>query len=163
MFNYDPIKPLFGGKLTQTQVDGIESILKATKSLPKNHRAYLLATVFHETNKTMKPIYEIGGKSYFNKYEPNTKIGKMLGNIKTGDGYMFRGRGYVQITGRHNYERASQELGINLIANPDLALDPNVAAEILVKGCTEGWFTGKKLSNYASYLDMRRVVNGLVS
>jgi predicted chitinase len=153
-------KDLFGGKMTQGQVNGVETLLAATNGLDIRERAYLLATAFHETAFTMQPIAEYGKHSYFDKYEPNTKIGIRLGNTRPGDGFLFRGRGYVQITGRANYLRASQKLGVDLVAMPDGALNPDLAARILVKGCTEGWFTGKKLSDYGDYVNMRRVVNG---
>jgi hypothetical protein len=153
-------KEIFGGKMTPGQVNGIETLLAATDGLDIGDRAYLLATSFHETAHTMQPITEYGPRKYFDKYEPNTAIGRRLGNARPGDGYLFRGRGYVQITGRANYLRASQKLGVDLIINPDAALNPEVAARILVKGCSDGWFTGKKLSDYSDYVNMRRVVNG---
>jgi len=157
---FDTIRPLFGGSMTQAQVDGCETLLAATASLPLDHRAYLLATSYHETAHTMQPITEYGQRSYFNKYEPGTKIGKSLGNTQPGDGYRYRGRGYVQITGRSNYAKAGSKLGVDLLGNPEAALNPDVAARILVRGCAEGWFTGKKLADYPDYVGMRRVVNG---
>lgn len=160
---YDAVRPLFGGSLTQKQVDGLEALLAATAGLPVTHRAYLLATAKHETADTMQPIVEYGGRKYFDKYDTG-KLAKTLGNTPEadGDGYVYRGRGYVQITGRSNYEKASQALDLDLIGNPDLALQPTVAAQILVRGCTEGWFTGRKLADYlpGSYRDARQVVNG---
>jgi hypothetical protein len=48
----------------------------------------------------------------------------------------------------------------DLIGYPDRALNAALAAKILVVGCTGGWFTGKKLSDYPDYVNMRRVVNG---
>ena len=161
------MKPFFDtireslGALRQDQVSGMQAILAATEKLPLHERAYLLATAWHETAFTMQPILERGTTRYFDKYEPNTRIGKRLGNTRPGDGFIFRGRGYVQITGRANYQRASEELGVDLVAHPDDALKPEVAALILVRGCTEGWFNGKKLSDYGDYLNMRRVVNGM--
>ena len=157
---FDTIRPMFGGAMTQAQVDGCETLLAATGNLPIRHRAYLLATAYHETAQTMQPITEYGPKSYFMKYEPGTKIGKNLGNTQPGDGFRFRGRGYVQITGRANYAKAAGKLGVDLIGNPEAALNPDLAARILVRGCTEGWFTSKKLSDYQKFKDMRRVVNG---
>jgi putative chitinase len=151
---------LFGGTLTAKQVEGIEFLLSVTEGLSLPHRAYLLATVFHETKATMQPIFERGRRAYFDKYEPNTPIGRDLGNTRPGDGYLFRGRGYVQITGRANYRKASERLGIDLVAFPDEALKPEIAAKILVRGCLEGWFTGQKLADHDSYAEMRRVVNG---
>jgi hypothetical protein len=150
----------FGGKLNADQVTGVEFLLAATEGLSLPHRAYLLGTVFHETAATMQPIFERGRRAYFDKYEPGTKIGRDLGNTRPGDGFLFRGRGYVQITGRANYRKASERLGIDLVVFPDEALKPEIAAKILVRGCLEGWFTGQKLADFDSYADMRRVVNG---
>ncbi len=160
---YAKVRTLFGGSLKQSQVDGIEAILAATENLPISYRAYLLATTKHETANTMQPITEYGGVKYFDKYDTG-KLAADLGNTpaKDGDGYRFRGRGYVMITGYSNYFKASNKLRLDLIGNPDLALQPTVSAMILVKGCTEGWFTSKKLSDYlpGDYVNARRVVNG---
>ncbi len=56
------------------------------QGLLRNQCAYVLATAYHETAHTMKPIYERGGKAYFNKYDAGTAIGKRLGNTVKGDG-----------------------------------------------------------------------------
>ena len=153
-------KNIAGGRLTPGQVGGLDALLAATQGLDVRHRAYLLATAWHETAFTMQPIIERGSRRYFDKYEPGTRIGRDLGNTRSGDGFLYRGRGYVQITGRRNYLRASQELENDFVSYPDRALNPALAAKILVVGCTEGWFTGKKLSDYPDYVNMRRVVNG---
>lgn len=159
---------LFGGTLTQPQVDGINAILAAwERSGDGDDRklAYLLATAKHETANTMQPITEYGGRSYFNKYEPGTKIGKALGNSNVGDGFRFRGRGYVQLTGRFNYRNAGIKMDADLITDPDKALKPDIAGVALVRGSLEGWYTGKKLGDYISaaksdYINARRVING---
>lgn len=160
---WNAIRHMFGGALKQSQVNGIETILAASDGLPIGHRAYLLATAKHETADTMQPITEYGGRKYFDKYDTG-KLAKALGNTseKDGDGYLYRGRGYVQITGRANYAKAAGKLGVDLIANPEAALNPDIAAQILVRGCSEGWFTGKKLSDYPpdDFRNARRVVNG---
>lgn len=88
-----------------------------------------------------------------------------LGNTQPGDGQRFKGRGYVQITGRSNYTKWSQRLGIDLINNPGLASDPAIAAKILVLGMRDGSFTGVGLSNYINgskqdFFNARRIVNG---
>lgn len=159
---FNAVRPMFG-KLKQSQVDGLNALLRATESLPITHRAYLLATAFHETAKTMQPITEYGPRSYFSKYDTG-RLASALGNTPQadGDGYTYRGRGYVQITGRRNYAKASEALGVDFVGNPDLALRPDYAARILVLGCSEGWFTGRKLEDYlpGDYVGARRVVNG---
>lgn len=159
---YDSLRASFG-PLKQNQVDGIEHLLKATEGLPLAHRAYILATAWHETGPTssdlhMTPRREIWGPTTAQKgYEGR----KDLGNTEPGDGKRFAGRGYVQITGRHNYTKASAVVMRDLVNNPDLALDPDLAAKIMVNGMTQGWFTGKRLSDFQSYVNMRRVVNGM--
>jgi len=161
---YANVRPMFGGSLSQSQVNGIEALIAATDALPITHRAYILATAKHETGDTMQPITEYGGRKYFDKYDTG-KLAKALGNTPgaDGDGFLYRGRGYVQITGRANYAKAGGWLKLDLIAEPDLALQPTVAAQIIVRGCSAGWFTGKKLSDYlpGDYVNARRVVNGV--
>ena len=145
---FNTLAPLFP-RMSAKQREGIIVLVNATRSLPISHRAYLLATAYHETAFTMQPITEYGGVRYFDKYDTG-KLAAALGNTPQadGDGYFFRGRGYVQITGRANYQKAGQKLKIDLVNNPDLALDPRIAADILVRGSTEGWFTGKSLNDY---------------
>lgn len=158
------VRPLFGGSLSQEQVDGINTILAGFDQHgdgSTRHLAYLLATAKLETAHTMQPITERGAKAYFNQYEPSTDKGKALGNAQPGDGYRYRGRGFVQITGKANYRKAGEKMSVDLVGNPDKALEPHIAACALIRGCQEGWYTGKKLSDYTSFRDMRRVVNGL--
>ncbi|MEJ5018896.1 hypothetical protein WH297_03980 [Ochrobactrum vermis] len=119
------------------------------RGLLRNHMAYVLATAYHETAHTMKPVNEMGGEKYLRskKYWP------------------FIGRGYVQITWQSNYERASKELGVDFVKKPELLLKPEYAGPIIIAGMVEGWFTGKKLSDYitlqkSNFKDARRIVNG---
>lgn len=154
---------LFGGQLKVDQVKGMEAIIDGfarNGASDMRHKAYILATAYHETAFTMQPIHERGSRSYFDKYERDTNIGRALGNTLPNDGYRFRGRGFVQITGRSNYAKASRLLGVDLLANPDAALNMDYAVVILIDGMIEGWFTGKKLADFQTYEDMRRVVNG---
>ena len=131
-----------------------------------NEIAYLLATVKWETMNTFQPIHEMGSLSYFDQYEPGTTKGQNLGNTETGDGFLYRGRGYVQITGRANYMHIGQLLGVDLLNNPDLALDPATAYQIAARGMQGGWFTGRRLAQYMpagtapDYINARRIING---
>jgi len=115
----------------------------------------------------MRPIDEIGSNAYFNKrYGPQTKVGKILGNSKPGDGALFHGRGYVQLTGRRNYTKAKNLTGVDLLTNPDDAKDPVLAYQIAIQGMKEGWFTGRRLDQFfkdglADFENARTIVNGL--
>jgi len=140
----------FGGSLSQKQVEGLTAILDEAerRGTPRNKLAYILATPFHETGQEMQPIVERGDRSYFNKYNAGTRIGKMLGNTQPGDGFNLRGRGLVQITGRANYAKASKKIGVDFLARPDLTLEMKYAVLILFAGMEGGWFTGKSLDSY---------------
>ncbi|MCV9967756.1 hypothetical protein OIU34_38720 [Pararhizobium sp. BT-229] len=149
---------LYPHGLTKQQVAGFENLLNIWEQSyaadPINHLAYDLATAFHETAGTMQPVVERGARSYFDKYEPGTRLGKMLGNTVRGDGYRFRGEGHVQNTGRRNAKFASDRLnevfglGIDLVANPEKRGDPFISAHALFLGNREGWWTGKDLHNF---------------
>ncbi len=125
--------------------------------------AYVLATAEHESGcgKWMKELW--GPTPAQRGYQGRQD----LGNTQPGDGLRFRGRGYVQVTGRVNYADWSRRLGIDLIANPDrVASDPSLAAKILVQGMRDGTFTGKKLLDYIrpgeepNFFDARSIING---
>lgn len=95
--------------------------------------AQFMAQVAHETLGFQR-LVEVGNKEYFNRYDPvhNPQKAKILGNVKKGDGLRYKGRGFIQITGRDNYNRAGKALGIDLVNNPKLASTPDVAAKIAV-------------------------------
>jgi len=165
------VRPLFGGSLSQPQVDGLNQIARTWADYgdgDDGKLAYIFATAFHETAQTMQPVRETLAKTDAKAKEILTRAwraGKLPG-VKTdywSSGYF--GRGYVQITHEANYRKAGDKLGLNLVANPSLALDPDIAARILIRGMLEGWFTGKKLGDYIAgedrnFLGARRVVNG---
>ena len=101
------------------------------------------------------PVKERGGPSYLaNLYEGRVD----LGNNNVGDGARFRGRGFVQITGRDHYAHFGAETGQDLLNNPDLALDPAVAAQILAS-----FFAERHVHTHADLRNwdmVRRRVNG---
>lgn len=163
------------GPLTQSLVNAIEFLLQRIEAdtrfqgndVDRRQIAYCLATFKWETAHSLLPIDEHGGADYFNKrYGPETRVGKILGNTQPGDGARFHGRGYVQLTGRTNYSKATQLTGVDLLTNPDRAKEPELAYQIAVQGMKDGWFTGKKLGNYftatlSDYENARRIINGL--
>lgn len=155
--------------LDQGQVDGFEAILNGWEKRgggDVRHLAYMLATAWHETAQTMLPVHERGGIAYLNKYDTG-KLAKALGNTPEadGDGALYCGRGYVQLTGKANYTKAGKATGKPLVKQPDLAMDPAIASEIMFSGMAEGWFTGKKLADYFDSDSndpeaARRIING---
>ena len=132
------------------------------ENISKEHKAYILATAYHETAGTMRPITEYGSRKYFNKYDTG-RLARVLGNTQAldGDGYKYRGRGYVQITGKANYSKFSKILGLDLVNNPDIVFEEDIAYFIIFYGMTQGSFTGVSLSDFKSFYQMRKVVNGL--
>ena len=163
-------KSLFDGRLNQSQVDGLTYKLNAwSRSELTDIRwlAYMLATSYHETAKTMQPIEEIGkgaGRTYGRKIkhsrQPYTHPDKI-----------YYGRGDVQLTWYENYELMGRLLGIPLLEQPELALRPDISAKIMIEGMTKGRssrgdFTGVSLENYFNAtkddpINARRIINGL--
>lgn len=95
--------------LSQGQVDGLEALLgflEADRHVTDlRWGAYKLATTYHETGTTMKPIHEHGSRKYFiDRYGSQTKVGKVLGNDTPEEGATYAGKGYTQTTGESNSE-----------------------------------------------------------
>lgn len=174
---------MLGPKISPSEYQGCTAILHACAADGWGiaWTADALGTAYLETAHTMLPIHEMGGTAYFfRRYDPQGQrpdIAKTLGNTSPGDGARYHGRGNVQLTGRKNYTLADKKLremgilkpGESLIVNPDLALRPDVAAAIMVEGMTNGWFTGKRLSDYfdmhgvgtrEGFKGSRRIING---
>lgn len=160
---FDEIKPLFG-RFTQAQVDGINILLETCKDfeLTTSEAAYVLATAYHETWKTMQPIEEVGkGK----KYDYGLRL-KMSRKPYTDSTHIFYGRGFVQVTWYENYKKLTKanNKGWDFFTNPELLLEPAPSAWAMVYGMKHGLFTGKKLSTFIQkndFINARRVVNGL--
>ena len=161
---------LFKGTLTNKQKEGINYKLKAFDKhdiTDDRWRAYMLATSFHETARTMQPIEERGkgaGKPYGQRR-------KYSGAIYAEPDKLFFGRGDVQLTWYENYEMMGRLLDLPLLEEPELALNPLVSARIMIEGMTRGRsnrgdFTGVSLENYFNAnkedpFNARKIINGL--
>jgi len=164
---FDEYKKAFNTKLTQGQVDGLESILNSIEQDPDitdiRWAAYMMATVKHECADKWQPIEEYGkgrGRRYGNPVAVKGSDGKQYTNV-------YYGRGYVQLTWDYNYKNLSDKIGLKdaLYINPALALDPPDAYKIMSYGMRQGTFTGKKLADYihdsaCDYKNARRIING---
>jgi putative chitinase len=92
--------------------------------------AAFLAQLAHESGQ-FRFMQEIWGPTPAQqRYEPTTTLSTTLGNTEAGDGRRFKGRGPIQITGRANYRRFGDLLGLNLVDNPDSAALPDVAFRV---------------------------------
>lgn len=128
---------LFGGHLDQRQVDGQNAILDGWEETfvhgDLRKLGFMLATTYHETSQEMWPIEEYGGGA-----------GQPYGVPDPQTGQTYYGRGYVQITWRENYQRATDEIGLegpdDLVWHADRALDPDIAFMTMARGMSEGWF-----------------------
>ncbi|MCS2154702.1 peptidoglycan-binding protein [Scandinavium goeteborgense] len=160
----------FNGAMNDTQADCLAGFTAAYliynnvlgRHVPVSWLAYVLATTYHETAFTMKPVEEYGKGA-----------GRPYGEPDPETGQVYDGRGYVQLTWKENYQKAQGEVvdfrtmkcDVPLLMHPDLAMTPWVAAQVAINGMAEGWFTGKSLDDYLTdtitdYLNARRIING---
>ncbi len=148
------IKSYFG-VLKQSQVDSFNLFFDEWDGKDKRHLAYILATVWHETAKTMLPIEEIGkgkGKAY----------------SKLENGISYYGRGHVQVTWLVNYQaltRANKK-GWNFVKHPELLLQNEPSIWATFYGMRTGLFTSRRLDQYFNEektdpINARKIINGL--
>lgn len=145
------------GWVTETQSISLVNIINAFDNYgdqDANKLIYIIATAYHESK--LAPVREIRAKpgtALYTRQEQYWNTG-------------YYGRGYVQLTHERNYKVMGEAFGIDLLNNPDKALDPVLAANILVYGMINGSFTGRRLSQYINqssvdFVNARRVVNSL--
>jgi hypothetical protein len=168
---------LFDGRLTQAQVAGIDAILDAWEqthaSADRRFLAYMLATAFHETAKTMQPVRETMAASD-DEAIAILDLAWRKGRLsqvrepywrRDASGNSWLGRGLVQLTHKANYARLSAPVGVDLVAHPERAMDVGIAVRILFAGMEKGLFTGQRLADFFNPLredwtGARRIVNG---
>lgn len=162
---------LFGGKLTASQVSGMEGILLAaqkSKVTDIRFMSYIFSTAYHETGAKMIPVREGFAASDASARRIVAKYKYSAPDPKTG--HVYYGRGQVQLTWAENYKTMGRILGIDLYNDPDLALDPFTGAQILVEGMIKGQsgkgdFTGLSLSDFfndqkTDPVGARKIING---
>jgi putative chitinase len=139
-------KEPFGGKLEAWQVDGLSRILDYRDAqwpkMSDAELAYLLATVFHETARTMQPIAERGSSAY----------------LRSKAYWPWIGRGLIQLTWEANFRKFG-------VKNPMDAQSWPVALDVAFRGMIFGMFTGKRLSDFirggtVDFVGARRIING---
>lgn len=127
-------------------MDAEEMLHKTAKSagIKGTELAQFLAQCYHESAGFARMHEYASGKDYEGRRD--------LGNIYKGDGVRYKGRGFIQITGRDNYKRAGQALGLPLEDKPELASRPDIAAKIAV------WYwTSRVKPNISNFNDTRAV------
>jgi len=178
----------FGGRLKQTQIDGLNAILDEWdrrqaigKVIDNRFLAYMLATTFLETGGEMQPVTEnlnysaerltqvwptrfpdlASAKPYARNARKlaNKVYGNRMGNTVADDGWRYRGRGLAQITGKSNYSR------FGIADTPEKAGEMVTAVRILFDGMIGGIFTGKKLADFFNQVandpvGARAIING---
>ncbi|NSZ52995.1 hypothetical protein G6K96_08505 [Agrobacterium vitis] len=170
---------LFGGALTQNQVNGISAILDAWQASTMTDLrwlAYMLGTAFHETAQTMQPVRETRAASdeqaiaiLDRSWAKGTMRWVKSAYWRIGaDGKSWLGRGYVQLTHKDNYIKLGGAIDVDLIANPTLAMREDIALKVMFVGMSEGLFTGVKLDDFfhgtkTHWVDARRIINGTES
>lgn len=167
---------LFGTKLSQGQVDGMEGMLDAFVTDGDGKAttlAYGFATAYHETGRRMVPVREgfattdAGARRAVNdlakKRGPKSAVA-LYAQPAGPYGHVYYGRGRVQETWITNYRASGEDIGVDLVKNPDLHLDPVIDARILWRGLLDGRWngSGKGLRYYLDRGDIvgaRRTVN----
>jgi predicted chitinase len=146
-----------GGRYTGGSNARKDELIKAMDAggiTDEKSKAALMANVDHESggfkakgenlNYSAKRLQEVFPKYYKDAETAradagnpeaiaNRVYGGRMGNKDPGDGFKYRGRGDIQLTGRDQYERMGQKLGIDLVNNPELASDPRYSAQIAVQ------------------------------
>jgi predicted chitinase len=158
------LEPNFEFRRRQSQANknrSSKAIIDAAKAqqLTNAQIAYILATAEHESDSfSTLEEYSAG-----NQYEGRAD----LNNSQPGDGQRYKGRGYVQLTGRRNYTLYTGITGIELVRLPMILMNwPALSVFVLIDGMTRGIYTGRRLDEFVNdaqtdFVNARKVVNGL--
>ena len=149
-------RSLFGGRLNQSQVDGMNGILTAFREVGDGRRAtlgYALATAFHETGAHMVPVREgfastdAGARAAVKQLAvvrgPTSAVARYA-QPQPPYGHVYYARGHVGLTWIDNYRASSEDAGVDLVRYPDAMLDPVISARILILGLIDGRWNGRR-------------------
>ncbi|HEV7587446.1 MAG TPA: peptidoglycan-binding protein [Longimicrobium sp.] len=145
---------------TANQERSVAALIGAGKAmkLTRAQIAYVLATAEHESDRFATLEEYASGAAYEGRAD--------LGNTHPGDGRRFKGRGYVQLTGRNNYQAYAKRTGIRLLELPYILMNwPALSVFVILDGMMRGAYTGKRLDQFVDktqedFRGARRVVNG---
>jgi putative chitinase len=166
LFSEDVVAKMFSSATPRSNIKThLPAVLAAMQKLNLSDRDMLLMALstIRAESEGFEPIDEYPsqyntapGGAPFALYDYRTD----LGNQGPTDGADFKGRGFVQLTGRHNYEKIGHQIGMDLVANPELANDSATAALILATflKSQERRIRGALLIN--DLAEARRAVNG---
>lgn len=185
MLTYDQLLKINGNKnpeMCKYYIDALNKVLPQYEITTKLRLCHFLAQILHESgnlkykcenlNYSAKALRSVFGK-YFktdeiaNEYarKPEKIANKVYanrmgnGNEASGDGWKYRGRGLIQLTGKNNYTICGQSINLNLINNPDLLIN---TPEASVKAAC--WFWNKNnLNGLADRDDIKTItkhING---
>ena len=174
---FDTVRPIFGGKLSTLQVEGMQRIVEYGEKYEYHPAdlAFMLGQIKHETADWMQPLREgarrFGPHNYTNQQSINAvtaiynkRIIRTNYALPTGPfNQSYYGRGLIQITWIDNYRKFENILGKPLVENPDLALDWDISLDIAFIGCRDGVFRKKSMQDFefpAEFKAARDIVNG---
>jgi predicted chitinase len=147
------IVPTLSPTTAASLIDALNNAMQGANINTPARQAAFLAQIAHETGG-FRWFRELGSDAYFQRYDGRAD----LGNTQPGDGARFKGRGFIQITGRTNYQKAGEALGIDLIDNPQLAETPAVGARIAA------WYWQSHdlnaLADRGDFITITRRING---
>ncbi|WP_158637462.1 glycoside hydrolase family 19 protein [Paracoccus sulfuroxidans] len=166
------------GRLNQMTVDvanGILDEVEKQKVTSVEHVSVIFGQCHHEAGGRLASIKETVFASHADQNPSDSTVAARLDSAfrrgvmtwvktpywrKDAAGKYWFGRGAIQLTHKYNYDRLGKEIGVDLVSDPAKALDPYNAGRIAAVGMIKGIFTGKRLADFRTRADMRRVVNG---
>lgn len=161
MINEDQLKfvmPHLSDERCKAFLPFLQSAMNEFEINTELREAAFLAQVAHESGE-FRFMEEIWGPTTAQRnYEPSSAKSKELGNTNPGDGKRYKGRGPIQITGKANYKKFGDALGIDLVHDPENAASPEIAFRIA--GCYWKTHGLNELADHESFETTTRRING---